>query len=70
MYSALFILSLINLLENDLFTSIMLIFIGMIELTVNCNISKLRGFAISRGDKNENKKMWRNKKKFCYRNFG
>ncbi len=41
--TALFILSLVNLLENDLFISIILIFIGMIGLIVNCSISKLRG---------------------------
>ncbi len=39
--TALFILSLINLLENDLFNSIMLILIGMVGLTVNYNLRQL-----------------------------
>ncbi len=41
--TALFILSLINLLENDLFTSIMLILIGMVGLTVNYNLRQFKG---------------------------
>lgn len=40
--TALFILSLINLLENDLFNSIMLILIGMVGLTVNYNLRQLQ----------------------------
>lgn len=40
--TALFILSLINLLENDLFTSITLVFIGMIGLTVNYDLGQFK----------------------------
>ena len=38
--TVLFILSLINLLENDLFASIVLIFIGMVGLTFSCKLKK------------------------------
>lgn len=40
--TALFILSLINLLENDLFNSIMLLLIGMVGLTVNYNLRSFK----------------------------
>ena len=40
--TALFILSLINLLENDLFTSTMLILIGMVGLTINYNLRRFK----------------------------
>ncbi len=45
--TALFILSLINLLENDLFTSTMLILIGMVEVTVNYNLRQLKRSVIN-----------------------
>lgn len=40
--TALFIPSLINLLENDLFTSITLVFMGMIGLTINYNLKQFK----------------------------
>ena len=40
--TALFILSLINLLENDLFTSITLVFMGMIGLTINYKLKQFK----------------------------
>lgn len=45
--TVLLILSLINLLENDLFTSIMLILIGMVGLTVNYNLRQLKRSVIN-----------------------